>query len=152
MLTASVGVSPVQAIDFLIQLDRHRGLHLYMESAQVTGAGDLDGLPYQDWVISDRLHLGPIPYRMRYAARMVRLSDTEITGLVRAAPGCHLQTTTSAIAVDEITRLEERTVVTAPAPLVGYMTKHARLAHAQTMKLLPAELARTVDGPPGCGR
>jgi hypothetical protein len=37
--------------------------------------------------------------------------------------------------------LTETTEVTAPWPLIGYMTRQARTAHERTFALLPGELA-----------
>jgi hypothetical protein len=62
-------------------------------------------------------------------------------GDVVAAPGCTLVTTTRATGSGASATLHEVTVVTAPLPLVGYMARQARLAHARTFSLLPAELA-----------
>lgn len=145
-LTASVDVSSEEAIDFLMQLDSHRGMHPYLQSATVVRAGsDVDG-PWWDWDVVERPRLGPLRYRIRFPARMSRLAGGAMRGRVRAAPGCHLETTTTAVPVNGRTQITENTVVRAPSLLVGYMTKHARLAHAQTLQLLPAELRQAHSG------
>ena len=143
-LSATVPVSPERAIDFLMRLDGHRGLHPYLQSADVVGDGTSDGTSdgasWWDWRVVERPALGPFRYTIRFPARMTRLSVTTMRGDVRAAPGCLLQTTTSARAGERGTVVEETTIVSAPWPLLGYMAKHARLAHARTFALLPAEL------------
>ena len=139
---ATVPTSPERAIDFLMQLDQHRGLHAYLESADVTGSGtDAEG-EWTDWAIVERPKLGPFRYRIRFPARMIRTAPTTMIGRVRAAPGCTLETRTTAEGTDASARVTETVLVTAPWLLVGYMARHARLAHEKTYGLLPAELAR----------
>jgi hypothetical protein len=135
-LTATVPVEPATAIDFLLELTRHRGLHPFFLEATVTARGTDDAGPWTDWRVAERPHLGPFRYTIRFPARMQRTSPTSMVGTVRAAPGCSLLTTTRATAVDGGTVLHETTTVTAPRQLLGYMASHAR-----TYSLLPAELA-----------
>jgi hypothetical protein len=59
VVETQVGAAPEAAIDFLAELDRHRGLHAYLQSgervAQGTGAeGD-----WAEWKIVERPRLGP---------------------------------------------------------------------------------------------
>jgi hypothetical protein len=56
---------------------------------------------------------------------------------VRVAPGCRLRSTTRAEAVDAGCRLVEQTAVTAPWPVLGYMTRQGEAAHKRTYSLLP---------------
>ncbi len=142
-LTAEVDTDPEATIDFLSDLTAHRGLHPYLVSALMTASGqDADG-PWSDWRVTERPALGPIRYSIRFPVRMRRLSPTSMSGDVVAAPGCTLLTTTTATRHGERTTVRESTVVRAPALLVGYVAKHARLAHEQTYSLLPGELARS---------
>jgi hypothetical protein len=73
---------------------------------------------------------------------MTRTSATTMTGDVKAAPGCSLTTSTEATPAAGGALIREVTRVTAPLPLAGYMTRHARLAHERTFERLPAVLAR----------
>lgn len=101
-----------------------------------------------DWRVAERPRLGPLRYRIRFPARMIRVSSSSLVGRVVAAPGCTLETSTTAVALrgpgdhPAETELREVCVVSAPWPVVGHMTRHARLAHERTYALLPAELAR----------
>lgn len=140
-LTASVPASAEDTIEFLMTLDRHRGLHAFLQSAVIVGTGEADGLPWWDWVVDDRLPLGPFRYPFRYPARMTRLSPRSLHARVRAARGCFLESTTVATADGAGARIEERTIVTAPAPLLGYMATNAQRAHAQTLRMLPVVLS-----------
>jgi hypothetical protein len=140
-LSTTVPVPPQAAVDFLVDLSRHHGLHPYVVSADVVASGeDADG-SWQDWRVVERPRLGPVRYTIRFPARMIRTSPTSMRGDVVAAPGCTLVTTTRATGSGASATLHEVTVVTAPLPLVGYMARQARLAHARTFSLLPAELA-----------
>ena len=145
-LTTTVPVTPPAAIDFLVDLSRHHGLHPYVVSAGVVDSGrDPDG-SWQDWRVVERPRLGPMRYTIRFPARMTRTSANSMRGDVTAARGCTLVTTTTATAADESAVLHETTVVTAPWLLVGYMARQARIAHARTFSLLPRELAASSAG------
>ena len=157
-LTATVPVAPEAAIDFLVDLERHRGLHPYVVSAVVVASGTDAAGSWHNWRVVERPRFGPFRYTITFPARMTRTSPTSMRGDVTAAPGCTLVTTTQASSSTASgpshettphettlheTTLHETTVVTAPLPLVGYMTRQARLAHARTFSLLPTELAGT---------
>lgn len=141
-LTVTVDAAPEQVIGFLMRLDGHRGLHPYLQSAQVIAEGASDDGPWWDWRVVERPTLWGIRYTMRFPARMTRRGAASMRGDVRAAPGCRLTTTTSATATAGGTVVDETTVVTAPPVVLGYMARHAELAHARTFALLPAQLAR----------
>jgi len=140
-LETTVPVDAAAAVDFLMQLDAHRGLHAYLEAADVVAAGAAADGPWWDWRVTERPALGPFRYRITFPARMTRTSATTMTGSVRAAPGCFLVTSTEAAPVSGGALVREETRVTAPRLLVGYMTRHARLAHERTFAGLSAELA-----------
>ena len=144
-LTTSVPVGPRAAIDFLTDLTRHRGLHPYLVSAEVVASGTGPDGPWQEWRVVERPRLGPLRYTIRFPARVVRDGGT-MTSSVRAAPGCTLRTVTRATPAGDddgdgtSALLTETTEVTAPWPVVGYMTRQARAAHERTFALLPGEL------------
>lgn len=141
-LSTTVRAAPEGALDFLARLDAHRGMHPYLESAEVERSGrDATG-PWQDWRVVERPRLGPLRYTIAFPARMIRVSPTELRGRVRAAPGCFLETVTTVRAAGSGAVVDEMTVVTAPWMLVDYITRHARLAHTRTFSLLDGELAR----------
>jgi hypothetical protein len=140
-LTTTVRVRPETAIDFLMRLDAHRGMHPYLRGAEVTASGVDGATPWWAWRVTERPALGPVRYTIRFSARMSRVAPGSMTGSVRAAPGCMLDTVTSAsTSPDGTTIVQEITTVTAPSPLVRYMAKHAEIAHARTFSLLDHEL------------
>ena len=141
-LYAVVPVDPGSAIDFLTDLARHRGLHPYLEDAVIIEEGDSDAGHWQQWRIHERPRLGPFRYSLRFGARLTRTSPTSYTSSVLAAPGCTIEAVTHARLGDTpgTALVDERSVVTAPAPLLSYMARHAEVAHARTFRLLPAVL------------
>ncbi|KAA9105500.1 hypothetical protein [Microbacterium rhizomatis] len=141
-LTTIVSAPPAGVIDFLADLSAHRGMHPYLQSAQVVARGTAADGEWAEWAVVERPRLGPLRYTIRFPARMTRVSPDSLEGRVRAAPGCYLRTTTTARATDVGTVVGEVTEVEAPLPLVAYMARHARLAHERTFSMLNAELAR----------
>lgn len=143
-LTTTVPVTAEAAIDFLVDLRRHHGLHPYVVTAEIVAHGvDADGT-WNVWRVVERPRLGPFRYTIRFPARMTRTSPTSMRGDVIAARGCTLTTTTHATPSGAGAELHEVTVVTAPRPLIGYMTRQARLAHARRFEVLPAELSESL--------
>ena len=82
----SVGVAPGEAIDFLLRLDRHPGLHPYFTRAEIVAEGSDDAGPWTEWKVTETSRLGPFSYPLRFATRTTRTSGTEMTSLVRPAP------------------------------------------------------------------
>jgi len=140
-LETTVAAAPDEAIDFLADLAGHRGLHPFLVRADVVGEGVDDDGPWLDWLVVERPPLGPLRYTIRFPTRVRRLDPTSMRSEVRAAPGCRLSIHTTAASVAGATVVHERTTVTAPALLVGYMTHEARTAHTRTFEVLPRELA-----------
>jgi hypothetical protein len=136
----TVAASPEQAIDFLLELDRHYGLHTYVESAvRVSQGTDVEG-EWTEWDIVERPALGPFHYRIRFRSRQIRTSATSMVGRVRPAPACTLVAASTATSTDAGTRVAEAVTVTAPWLLVDYMARHARIAHTRLFQGLPGEL------------
>lgn len=143
-LSTTVAAGPGDVIDFLADLPRHVGLHPFLVSAVVTGTGTGDDGVWRDFVVTERPRLGRLRYTLRFTARVVRTSPTAMRSVVRALPGCRLAVLTRATpAQDGRTLVTEETTVSAPYPVVGYMTRSARLAHERTFALLD----RTLAGP-----
>ena len=142
-VSAVVPVRPETAIDFLTDLSRHRGLHPYLVAAVITERGDSEAGPWAQWRVHERPRLGPFRYSIRFGARLTRTSPTSFSSWVLAAPGCTLEAVTTAIPGDAAlsTVLRERAVVTAPAPLLAYMSGRAELAHTRTFRLMREALA-----------
>ena len=140
-LTTTVSGDPGTAVDFLADLPRHVGLHPFLVSATVVASGHDDDGRWWDYQIVERPRLWRLRYTMRFPARVVRTSPTSVRSDVQALPGCRLTAVTHANPVgDGRVLVSEETTVTAPLPVVGYMTRSARAAHARTFELLEAHL------------
>jgi hypothetical protein len=135
-LSVLLHADPSEVIDFLTDPSLHRGLHPFLASAVVIDDGTAQEGPWQDWRIEERPMIGPLRYRIRFTARLIRTSESSMATVLRAAPGCWLRST----AVASPGRVHERTEVTAPWLLLGYMTRNAEKAHARTFALLPDAL------------
>lgn len=142
-LSTVVPVSPEEAIDFLTDLRRHKGLHPYLAEAQVVEEGDSVDGHWQQWRVHERPRLGPIRYSIRFGARLTRTSPTSFTSWVLVAPGCTIEAGT--VATESSTPgasvVDERAMVRAPGLLLGYMASQAELAHTRTFTRLPEALS-----------
>jgi hypothetical protein len=139
-VVTTLSVEPEEVIDFLMDLNRHLGLHPFLTAATVVDTGTSPEGPWWDWSVEERPKVGPFRYRLRFPTRMTRTSAASMTAVVRAAPGCRLRSTTRADAVDGGCRLVEQTEVTAPWPVLGYMARQGEAAHVRTSSLLPGAL------------
>ena len=139
-LSTTVPVSPDVVLDFLLDLNRHHGLHPFLVRAEVVGEGVGAEGRWRDWRVHERPRLGPLRYPIHFGARLTRTGATSFRSEVRAAPGCTIVATTDAVAAGEGSRVTERAVVRAPRLLLGYMAGQAQAAHARTFRLLPDAL------------
>lgn len=139
-LSTTLPVVPEEVIDFLMDLNRHRGLHPFLETATLLDSGGSREGPWWDWSVTERPRIGPLRYRIRFVARMTRTSRTTMSAVVRAAPGCWLRSWTTAEATDGGCLLVEMTEVRAPWPVLGYMARTGQSAHARTFRVLPAAI------------
>ena len=134
--------APSAVIDFLMDLEKHRGLHPYLVSATVSGTGSSHLGPWWDWQVEERPRMGPVPYSLRFRVRMTRTSASSLESRLTALPGCHLRASMQAVATaDGSTVLTEKVSATAPPLIVGYLARKARGAHIRTYARLPAALA-----------
>lgn len=134
-LTVAVGAPPDRVVDFLAALDRHVGIHPFLESAAPRDRGAGPDGPWQEWVVVEH----PPGLRLRFTARMVRCTPTSLRTDVRA-PLTRLEAEFVATAEAGFTTVAEACSVTAPWPLIGYATRNARRAHERTLAVLPTVL------------
>jgi hypothetical protein len=149
-VSTTVPGPPPVVIDFLMDLEKHRGLHPYLVSATVSGTGRSHLGPWWDWQVEERPRVGPVPYSLRFRVRMTRTSPTSLESRLTALPGCHLRALTRAVATaDGSTLVTEKVAAKAPPLIVGYLARKARTAHTRTYARLPAALALETqpDGP-----
>jgi hypothetical protein len=141
-LSTTVPGEPSAVVDFLMDLDHHKGVHPFLVSAKITGSGTSHNGPWWDWYVVERPKVGPFHYQLRMRTRITRISPTALESRVRPLPGCHLRGTTRAVeSEDGRTVLTENVAAIAPFLLVSYLARQARAAHARTYERLPAALA-----------
>lgn len=135
-IAASVGVAPAEAIDFLLCLDRHVGLHPYFTRAEIIAEGSDDAGPWTEWKVTETSRLGPFSYPLRFLTRTTRSSGTDMASLVRPAPGCRLDISAHAVDIAGGAHVTESVTVSSPRPLLGYMTRQARFARGRLFERL----------------
>ena len=125
-----------------MELDKHVDLHPYLVSASVHSTGSSHRGRWWEWRVVEKPRLGPVSYRVRFRARVVRTSPTSLESRARAMLGCRLRAITRGVASEDgRTVLTESVVATAPLPLVDYLARQARTARARTYQGLPSALA-----------
>ena len=125
-----------------MELDKHVDLHPFLVSASVDSTGHSHRGRWWDWRVVEKPRVGPVSYRIRFRARVVRTSPTSLESRARALLGCRLRVITRGVASEDgRTVLTESVLATAPLPLVDYVARQARNAHARTYQQLPATLA-----------
>jgi hypothetical protein len=148
-LATQVSAAPEAVLDFLISLDRHRGLHPYLDSATVVGEGVGSDGPWRTWRVVERPRLGPIRYTIRFDARVTRTGTMSFRTDTGVGPGVVLAVVMTVTRDGQGTLVREATTVTAPGPLIGYVTRHARASHARVFRLLPEAVTGNSSARPG---
>jgi hypothetical protein len=140
-LSTAVPVAPAAVLDFLLDLNRHHGLHPFLVRAEVVDEGTSAEGEWRQWRVLERPRLGPLRYPISFGARLTRTSETSFRSDVRAAPGCTISATTDAMERAGGSLVTEHAVVQARRPVLGYLAGQAQVAHTRTFRLLPAALA-----------
>lgn len=140
-LSTTVPVAPAAVLDFLLDLNRHHGLHPFLVRAEVVDEGSSAEGEWRQWRVLERPRLGPLRYPISFGARLTRMSETSFRSDVRAAPGCTISATTDAVECAGGSVVTEHAVVRAPRLVLGYMAGQAEVAHTRTFRLLPEALA-----------
>jgi hypothetical protein len=146
ILSVAVPVSAREAIDHQVDMPRHLGLHPYLSDIRLNGRGVEDGNEWAEYLVLEHPRFLGVRYPVKFPVRVVRTSPTSYVAHVSAAPGCTLLIEATA-GEDPDTEggaiLSEHVTVTAPWPLVGYMTRQAEHAHATTYSVLPEVIGRS---------
>ena len=135
-LETSVAVAPDEAIAFLLRLDRHPGLHPYFTRAEIVAEGSDAVGPWTEWTVTETSRIGLFSYPLRFPARTIRTSGTSMTSVVRPARGCRLDITARAAGIAGGARITEHVAVSAPPPLLGYLTRQANFARGRLFERL----------------
>jgi hypothetical protein len=93
----------------------------------------------RSYAITDRLELGPIPFRITYSADTLSITDTEVVTVARQRPRTTLRNRTTVTPTDGGVHVHVDVELRAPSLLFRYAFRQGRTAHLQL-----AERIRTV--------
>jgi len=150
-LSVPVPVSPREAIDHQVDMPRHLGLHPYLTDIRLNGRGIEDGHEWAEYLVLEHPRFLGLRYPIKFPVRVVRLTPTTYVAHVSAAPGCTMRIEAGAVEDPDTeggSILSEHVTVTAPWPVLGYMTRQAEHAHAATYAVLPEFITRRDRRPP----
>lgn len=147
--------SPEAAVELLSTFTRHSTLH-----PLIVGVEELPALPgmLRRFRITDRLKWGPLAFRIRYLAEVLRADLDGVETLARQSPRTTVHNSTRlssmpASAPDPaapgrapLTRAEVTITMTAPRPLFAYAFAQARAAHAELARRMVTALEEAGAG------
>jgi hypothetical protein len=93
----------------------------------------------RSYAITDRLQLGPIPFRITYSADTLSITDTEVVTVARQRPRTTLRNSTTVTPTDGGVHVHVDVELQAPSLLFRYAFRQGQAAHLQL-----AERIRTV--------
>ncbi len=128
-----IEVTPTRLHAFLSDLRNYVPLHPLIESIE-----DLPppaALPHaRHYRVIDKIPVGPFRLTTTYRAVLEPVSDHEVRGHAWQFPAIELITRYALHPIERGTRLVERARVEAPLPLIGFVTREASRAHAETLR------------------
>lgn len=83
----------------------------------------------RSFAITDRLSLGPIPFRITYHADTLSVSDSEVVTVARQKPGTTIRNRTTVTPTATGCHVHVDVELTAPSLLFGYAYKAGKTAH-----------------------
>jgi len=137
-----IAAAPAVVHAFLADLHRHRDLHPLIERIEDLPAqpGRTDVRRYR---VTDRMHLGPLSFRITYVAEIKAIPPDLILGTAWQSPGVELRTRYRIAPMpDGRTLVSEDVLLKAPFVLIGYAQRQAAAAHRETFAKLKLLLER----------
>jgi len=107
-----------------------------------------DGTTVTDFVVRERVLVGPLPVRSSYRVRITAPVDGPIGTRALQFPGVRLDGTVTFTADDAGTAIREQVTIRAPRLLLGFVAREARRAHEQ---MLARMAVRFATDPPTAG-
>ena len=135
----AIGAAPEVVHAFLADLHRHRDLHPLIERIEDLPAhpGSPDVRRYR---VTDRMHLGPLSFRIAYVAEIRPVPPDLILGTAWQSPGIEVRTRYRVTPAPGGTLVREDVLLTAPLLLIGYAHRQAETAHREMLAKLKALL------------
>ncbi|MFN2536612.1 MAG: hypothetical protein ABR549_00490 [Mycobacteriales bacterium] len=136
------GATPAAALALLSDITQQGQLHpLITKVEQLPPAeGAL-----RSYAVTDRLRLGPIPFRITYFADTLSITDDEVVTVARQKPRTTIRNRTTITATDGGVHVHVDVELTAPTPLFSYAFREGRKAHLE----LAARIRRVLDASQG---
>ncbi len=120
--------SPAAALALLSDITRQGELHPLISKVEELppAAGAL-----RSYAITDTLRMGPIPFRIRYFADTVSVTESEIVTLARQRPRTTIRNRTTITPTATGVHVHVDVELTAPTPLFSYAYREGRKAHLE---------------------
>lgn len=118
--------APAEAMALLSDITRQGELH-----PLIIGVEELPPSPgaIRSYAITDRLALGPVPFRITYHADTLSISDSEVVTVARQKPRTTIRNRTTVAAAGDGTHVHVDVQLTAPTLLFPYAFREGRKAH-----------------------
>ena len=133
-----VGATPAAAHALLSDITRQGELHPLITKVEELppAAGAL-----KSYAITDALRWGPIPFRIRYFADTLSISDTEIVTVARQRPRTTIRNRTTITPTATGVHIRVEVELTAPTPLFSFAFREGRKAHLELAERIRVALA-----------
>ncbi len=132
-LSEEVAAPPDRVRDFYVDLDNMRLVHPLVVSVRTVARDDTATGYVQTYRVVDRIPLGRVTLRTRYAARVHVPSAGDVIAEARQFPGVRLHTVVAFQEIDGGTRVTERMRIAVPRPLAGVTISQAVQAHSEML-------------------
>jgi hypothetical protein len=137
-----IAIAPAKLFEFLCDLRNYLPLHPLIES--IDDLPPIAALPRaRHYRVVDKIPFGPFRLTTVYRAALEPISEHAVRGHAWQFPAIHLVTDYGLQSTERGTRLSEHARVEAPLPLLGFVTRQASRAHAETLRGMQALLERS---------
>jgi hypothetical protein len=123
-----IEAEPGRIVDFLVEHTNHPRFHpLIVAVREITPPppGVL-----RRFVITDQLAWGPVHFKIKYRADVLRAAENELLTEAYQSPGIHVMNHSTFTPANGGTRLHETITLKAPTLLFNYAFEQARRSHA----------------------
>ena len=144
-----IEAEPERVARFLTTMSEHTSLHPLIVAIEEEPSAPGDAPGSRRYRIRDRLRMGPFTFHIQYRATVWRDASGDIVSDAYQFPAVRLHNVTRCRAEGQGTRVEERVLVRAPWPLLGYVVEQARRSHQRMLENLKALLERGANVPEG---
>ena len=124
----------------LTEYSKHAALHPFIVNVEKLPTADGSLRSYR---ITDRLRLGPIPFRVRYLTDVLEVDAARVVTVARQRPRTIVKNETELVdGADGTVHAHTTVTMTAPLLLFGYAFRQLRIAHEGLAVRLREEIER----------